>query len=127
MSRRSKFAAAVGVAAALTSAALAEDSRPLEPIVLSDADLTKVRAGLENGLKDPESLRLNRVVAGRAENGLVTVCGLANAKNGYGGYTGRRPFIGVMTPKTMVVISYGQTDDEARHVKIMCERRGLTL
>ena len=43
-------------------------------------------------LKDPDSAKIKvELVKGQGDN--LLVCGLANAKNGFGGYTGNEPFM----------------------------------
>lgn len=44
-------------------------------------------------LKDPESADFSDVTT-HVDGANIVVCGWVNAKNGYGGYTGREPFIG---------------------------------
>jgi hypothetical protein len=44
-------------------------------------------------LKDPASAQFGRIFDGRGLVGKATVCGEVNAKNGFGGYTGMRPFV----------------------------------
>ena len=43
-------------------------------------------------LRDPESARFTDVVVSR-RSGSPVVCGYVNAKNGFGGYVGKEPFI----------------------------------
>lgn len=43
-------------------------------------------------LKDPDSAQFSSMTIFKNAGG-ITVCGLVNAKNGFGGYSGRTPFI----------------------------------
>jgi hypothetical protein len=61
------------------------NARTLKPYTVSEAEKS-VRAGL----RDPESARFRDV---RRNTATGAVCGVMNAKNAYGGYTGEAPFI----------------------------------
>src|SRR5262245_34863885 len=69
----------------------------LTPITLTAVQVETVKDGLRRVLRDPESIQLGKLVAGRSDKGAIAVCGWVNAKNGFGGYTGERPFSGMMT------------------------------
>jgi hypothetical protein len=57
-----------------------------------DDVLTRAQSATRNILKDPDSAQFSGLVA--LQNGMDTVvCGFVNAKNGYGGYSGRQGFI----------------------------------
>lgn len=47
---------------------------------------------VQDHLKDPESAQFAQVIAYRSGKKL-TICGLVNARNGFGGYGGPKPFI----------------------------------
>ena len=44
-------------------------------------------------LRDPDSARLSHVMVYKSGGKLKAICGTVNAKNGFGGYAGPRPFI----------------------------------
>lgn len=48
-------------------------------------------------LKDPDSARFSSLAA-FDKGGQINICGLVNAKNSYGGYTGSSPFHAVLKP-----------------------------
>jgi hypothetical protein len=54
-------------------------------------------------LRDPESAKIESQVVMR--NGQRTVCGTVNAKNGFGGYTGETPFVGVGNGRQVMIAS----------------------
>jgi hypothetical protein len=57
-----------------------------------DEVITRAQASVSENLRDPDSAQFSDMVA--LKNGRDTiVCGFVNAKNGYGGYTGRKRFI----------------------------------
>ena len=69
----------------------------LTPTQLTKADLALVQDGIKRILKDPESVRFGNMVAGADSKGQIrVVCLHVNAKNSYGGYTGDKPYMGVM-------------------------------
>jgi len=63
-------------------------------------DIARAKRLLEERLRDPESVRYGTVMAKRG-----VVCGVFNAKNGFGGYGGDEPFLGLGYPATVVYIS----------------------
>jgi hypothetical protein len=63
------------------------------PITLTDAQISMVKEAVADRLRDPESARFGRIKAsGNPSASTIFVCGIVNAKNGYGGYAGRSPF-----------------------------------
>lgn len=92
---RSRIAAMI-CAAALAPTASADD-RPY-PNGLVGAKRTKVinemRQLVRESLKDPESARFEQLGLFRGEDeSSYSLCGLVNAKNSYGGYSGNTRFI----------------------------------
>jgi hypothetical protein len=63
-------------------------------VMLTDAQITSVEAGVRRNLKDPESARFGSFRAGADATGKIGVCGTVNARNGFGGYTGDKMFVG---------------------------------
>lgn len=79
-------------AAILYAAAELRDLTPAEKATLGRA--------LAKGLKDPDSARWQWLRFPRApKSPSVTYCGMVNAKNSYGGYTGSAPFMGEIIVK----------------------------
>lgn len=54
---------------------------------LSNADISMVKAGVKSLLKDPYSAQITNIVS-KTNGGLVTICGMINAKNSFGAYAG---------------------------------------
>ena len=102
-------------------------------ITLTDEQIEYVRLGVRNILKDPDSAIFGRIIAGalNASHTSLVVCGWVNAKNSFGGYTGRRPFIGevegVFIQEAFTFLDVGDTDAEALAVIILCDHHGLSL
>ncbi|EOX4081583.1 hypothetical protein ACM65P_002639 [Vibrio alginolyticus] len=55
---------------------------------IDDATMTKVKEVVGNELKDADSAKYKEVF----NKDRITTCGLVNAKNSYGGYTGYKAF-----------------------------------
>jgi hypothetical protein len=100
------------------------------PIELSAAQIAAVKAGARKKLKDPDSARFGeRMGAVKDEKGAITVCGFVNAKNSYGGYTGEKPFTGLLSDKPLVFlpVAYGGTDADDYAVRKLCRDSGMQL
>lgn len=67
------------------------------PYELSTEQIEAVERGIREDLKDPDSAKFARFAATREPgSGMITVCGYVNAKNSYGGYTGKQLFYGLL-------------------------------
>lgn len=53
------------------------------------AEFSAAKAFVAASMKDPDSVRFGQLSHGKGKS----ICGLVNAKNGYGGYTGMEPFV----------------------------------
>lgn len=73
----------------MASAVQASDWR--EP---TRAEIAKMKAAAELTLKDSSSARYQGLKAAKSLDGSsIVICGLFNAKNSFGGYSGYQPFI----------------------------------
>ncbi|MBC2858764.1 hypothetical protein [Stappia sp. 28M-7] len=105
-------------------------SKPMEvltPHKLSAAETTAIHDGVRRVLKDPESARFGTIVAGANADGVVTACGWVNAKNSFGGYTGEKPFLGILTDGGFVTAAVGGDSTDVAVTMTMCSRSGLML
>jgi len=59
-------------------------------------EIRLVQAGVREHLKDPDSARFKDILSATDSKNTETVCGLVNAKNSFGGYTGFVPFYGLL-------------------------------
>lgn len=104
--------------------------QPLAPVTLTSAQIAMVQAGVRSSLKDPASARFDRVQlwkAGQKDATHIAVCGYVNAKNSFGGYTGDKPFVGVMDGRIFVVAGMGGSDLDSLSVLAVCRKDGLPL
>jgi hypothetical protein len=99
----------------------------LTPVMLTKTQMEYVRAGVIRSLKDPESARFGTMRGGKNSEGVITVCGYVNARNSYGGYTGEKPFLGILADKGFAVAAMGGTDDKTASVHQVCGQSGITL
>jgi hypothetical protein len=101
----------------------------LTPVKLSKAQMAAVRSGVTKSLKDPESARFGAMIGGKSSKGTITVCGYVNAKNSFGGYTGEKPFTGVLVShdKKFVMVGMGGSDIDTQVTMDVCRKQGLDL
>lgn len=121
-----KLQAAVVVAAGVVVSGCAAPS-PLPPVDVSPDIEAQAQDAVRRGLKDPDSARFGGMRAGRdPRDGSTVVCGMVNAKNGFGGYTGSAPFQVRFRSGSAVVEA---VDDGARGsvglAQIWCRNNGL--
>jgi len=66
----------------------------VEVIETSEQQLEAAKETLKKSLKDPYSAVIEEIYAVQIDGkeGSISYCGLVNAKNSYGGYTGIKPF-----------------------------------
>ena len=62
--------------------------KPLEPLTLSADQITTVQTIIRFSLQDPRAAQFGTIKGGKDQDGKVVVCGLVNAKNNFGGFTG---------------------------------------
>jgi len=97
------------------------------PTDLTSAQIQAVHNGVRGALKDPESARFGSIVAGTDTKGVVIACGWVNAKNSFGGYTGEKPFMGVLTSGGFAPVAIGGDRYRVEATMSMCARSGLML
>ena len=81
-----------------TSTSIAPSTEQNQTVVFtkskaSPKEKAMVMAGVKNKLRDPESARFEDIYAMNGSHGKRSYCGYVNAKNGFGGYTGKAQFI----------------------------------
>ncbi|MGE4351556.1 MAG: hypothetical protein AB7E52_05130 [Bdellovibrionales bacterium] len=129
---------AQGTAAPVVSSKMPDDIEPvalhnrvdkLVSLTLNKKQLKAVYQGVRDALKDPDSAKFYAMKAGKDPSGVITVCGLVNAKNGFGGYTGKKPFIGVIASdnRLFIPLSIGGKESELSVTYSLCRDYGLSL
>lgn len=69
-------------------------------------ELKVISARVSENFKDPDSAKFSNV---KIDENKILVCGLVNAKNSYGGYTGASPFFGEPITKGNVMVDFKLT------------------
>lgn len=82
MNKLISIALAATLSLSAYSGELIKDETVAQPFI--DACLNKIKSNL----KDEDSMKVKDISVLRIENGIVSVVLSANAKNGFGGYTG---------------------------------------
>lgn len=108
---------------------------PTKPFVLTQKHAEIIQQGVRNALKDPDSAKFGRIAGAEAADkpGIVYVCGTVNAKNSFGGFTGDKPYVGVLgaidsegkTIGVFNVLSFGSTKNDQEVVTAMCAHYGV--
>ncbi len=91
-----------------------------------------VHSSIAQRLRDPYSAHFGpyRAMAKiRDGNKEIVVCGFVNAKNGFGGYTGMEPYIGVYRQATSAfnLVMMGDAPDTAAAVLGSCRASGIAI
>lgn len=97
------------------------------PFTLSPSQEAAVKASVTGTLKDPESARFGTIAASKDGTGTITVCGLVNAKNSFGGYTGNQPFNGLLFADKFLTMSNKGTDIANNATMTVCAERNIFL
>jgi len=101
------------------------------PVSLSIRQITMVKNGVKAHLKDPVSAQFGNISASKDSKGQIYVCGLVNAKNSFGGYTGSKPFNGLLAEikpgiGMFGVTGMGGTEIETSVVFRFCNAWGIS-
>lgn len=112
----------------VAEAVMTDKLRTINRVDLDKAQVALMQEKVRSSLKDPASAQFGTHVAGVNKEGTVMVCGLVNAKNSYGGYTGMSPFAGAFEGGTFAVgwIESGSREKVTMSYQL-CEAQGLAL
>lgn len=102
----------------------------LRPVPVDASATAAIHAEVASKLKDPASARFAGISAGVSRNGITTVCGLVNARNGFGAYGGDTPFTGFLLETrdgkpSFLMIALGDSDAVRAAVTTTCADAGL--
>ncbi|NTG22047.1 hypothetical protein G6L00_16545 [Agrobacterium rhizogenes] len=125
------------VAVCLTSCQTSQMAtpEPTHPYSLSASETAAVQEGVRKSLKDPTSPIFGNIKAAASDTqkGIIYVCGIVNAKNSFGGYTGDGPYVGVLASmtaegknlSTFNVTGMAGTEIQTSVVMDMCKHYGI--
>jgi hypothetical protein len=98
-------------------------------VQLTANQVAKVKQRVGDQLKDPYSARyhsIQGVAIKTGSNETTVVCGLVNAKNAFGGYVGKRPFIGSFNPRNgFSVAGMGTDAADSQSIVSKCRSFGM--
>jgi len=103
------------------------DLKPGVPTALTSTQTAVVQSSLRKALKDPDSARFGTVAAARGPDGAITVCGMVNAKNAYGGYTGEQPFMGTLSEAEFSLRYIADTQEQYTGTVAFCKEVGAVI
>lgn len=125
---------------ALVLTALPNVGALAQHVQMSKEQIAAVHASVKRDLRDPDSARFQDLAMVRDKGPKATsdtfmVCGYVNAKNAFGGYTGRTPFYGLLLgirkdtaiKWAFVPISLGSDRTSIVVTFEMCSRNNLKL
>lgn len=104
---------------------------PGRPITLTATQLAAVKAGVKQGLREPNSARFGEISAViNAGEGLITVCGYFNEKDAFGYYAGYSPFVGALleTPGQALewsTVSTSRSEAQVQATMQVCREKGV--
>lgn len=126
------FAAALVISGCVSSPAPTHNTSgaPHLPYRLLASDMEAVKLGVAADMKDPNSAIFGAMAATVNAKNIVTVCGVVNGRNSYGGFTGKKPYWGVLATnmageRKFTVTGFGGTAIQSQAVMDMCKRDGL--
>ncbi len=105
-------------------------SHTVMPFQLTDADEVAIKAGVRTSLGNPGSAEFGDLRATRSTDGVVSVCGWVNSKNGVGRYTGNQLFIGLLnvaTRPSIFTLTAISTPEQQAAITLRCQKAGITL
>ena len=94
---------------------------------LSPAELELVKQGAAAAADDPSSATFGEWFPAAISDGVVTVCGTMNSKNGVGGLTGYKRFAGELSGGSFTMIARGGDQRNDERVMGACARAGVKI
>jgi hypothetical protein len=115
------------IALTLTGCAGIPDGLERSQVQLTKPQQTALEQGIKEGLKDGDSAKFGPFSASIDSSGHISVCGLVNAKNGFGGYIGYSPYLGGFTGDRFLLAGMGGTERSSDVIRSSCREYGLTV
>ena len=101
--------------------------KPLEAAPLSTAQITLVQNTVKFSLQDPNAAQFGTIKGGKAQDGKVIVCGLVNAKNNFGGFTGMTFTGEINSGGAFTMAAMGDISDVSSAIQQVCGKHGLVV
>jgi hypothetical protein len=99
----------------------------MQPSVLQPAQVTALQSAVRNALKDPASALFGDHKSGTNTKGGIVVCGLVNARNSFGGYTGPQPYMAMYLDGKFYVEAIGGVAAKTQAILSVCAQSGLAV
>jgi hypothetical protein len=107
---------------------------PVRPYNLTAADGLAIELSVRSRLRDPMSAIFGQVSAVIDAKNMITVCGAVNGRNGFGGYTGFVPYMGMLADNmhgnrvfAVTGIASAPSDTSTMAVLMICNKHGAVL
>ena len=101
--------------------------QPLAPLSLSTDQIAMVQTVVKFSLQDPRAAQFGTIKGGKDQDGKVVVCGLVNAKNNFGGFTGMT-FTGELdSAGSFKMGAMGDIADVSLAIQQICGKQGLIV
>jgi hypothetical protein len=101
---------------------------PYTPTTLTSTQVSAVKNSVSAKLREPGTAKFGEIAGALDAAGNLHVCGMVNAKNGFGGFTGMSPFgveFGSSAPKVNGPVS---SDPELAGMLVqICRKQGIAL
>ena len=101
--------------------------QPLQSLPLSTEQIAMVQNAVKFSLQDPAAAQFGTIKGGKDQDGKVVVCGLVNAKNNFGGFTGMT-FTGELdSGGSFKMVAMGDITDVSLAIQQVCGKQGLLV
>jgi len=98
------------------------------PVSLSSDQEARVKQVVTASLKDPDSARFGPMQATYSLQTGTTICGMINARNSFGGYTGDKPYLVVISDSGEAALAaLGGVERDTAVALRACQRLGMAL
>lgn len=96
------------------------------PIAAGADEADQVKDAVREQLRDPSSAEFGEIKSVTEASGQHVACGTVNARNGYGGYAGRMPFVARSTSDGRFFVMIGDSDMTAQTARRVCSELGIS-
>lgn len=95
------------------------------PIAAGADEPDRVKDAVREQLRDPSSAEFGEIKVVTDASGQHVACGTVNARNGYGGYVGKMPFVARSTTEDRFFVMIGDSDMTAKTARRVCSELGI--
>lgn len=117
----------LALCASVSACVSAAPAGSVKTTTLNMAQIDAIHSIVLSKLRDPGSVQWGEHKAGTDANGKTFVCGMVNAKNGFGGYTGMTPYMGEFDSGQFKLGGLGGVPEVTTAIYQVCAQHGLGL